>query len=141
MPDKTFTEAEFDRLYLNDRDHNSFTRTDEDYAARRVTGKFDSAPAGLSKNFKVTTQDITTTASKLPATPLTDRNTLSIHNKSTTDTLFIGEDNTVTADSVDGITSGWEVPPGGVFNTDIKTAIELWGISTATIKVKILELA
>jgi len=139
MADPTFTDI--DKLGLSARDHFSFTLNDDNYVARRVTGKFDATPAGLRTDWRTTTQDVSTSAIKLPATALSDRNAISIHNLDSSATLYLGKDNTVTANSVDGITSGWEIPPGGKFNTDITQLIELYGISTTTIKIKILEIS
>lgn len=109
-------------------------------AGSGVTGSF--TLSGLRTDFEVTTQDVTDTAAKMPATPLTDRNSISIVNLSATDTLYIGK-STVTADSVIGTTSGWEVGPLEGFNTDITDEIELWGRAEAgkTVRIKILELA
>lgn len=106
-----------------------------------VSGTF--SPTGLKVAFKVTTADITDTASQLPLTPLTGRNSMVIHNLSSTDTLFIGPSSSVTADRVLGTTSGHEVFPGETFAIDITNAVILYGIAPAgkTIRVKISEVA
>ena len=106
-----------------------------------VTGSF--TPSGLTKEIKVTTLQVGDSAVKLPATPLTDRNTLSIFNKSSTVTIYIDDENTVTADSTIGGTGGWEVLPNERLNIDIKNAIELWAIAPTgqTAIVKLLEVA
>jgi len=98
--------------------------------------------SGLTTEIKVTTLDITDTAGALPATALTDRNALSVHNKHATETLYIGPA-TVTADSSTGTTSGWEVGPGAFVSFDITDSIILYGRAESgqTIQVKITEIA
>lgn len=99
-------------------------------------------PSGLQTAGRVTTLEVSTTAVELPAVPLLDRNAMSIRNLSTTDTLYIGFDTSVTADSVVGTTSGWEVGPGEDFNLDIKGSIPVYGIvASGTILIKVAELA
>lgn len=104
-------------------------------------GNINAVPSGLRTALRTTTLQISTTAIKLPATPLANRNSISIFNKSETETIYIGQDNTVTADTVAGVTSGWEIPPLGTLNVDITDEVELWGITTGTFLIKILELA
>lgn len=116
------------------------TNDDEDVIIRTsadVTGEI--RPQGLSVAGEVTVISVSTSAVKLPTTALTDRNAISIHNKSASTTLYIGFSSSVTAD--DTSTGGWEVPPGNYFNTDVTPDVEIWGISTAAITVKVLELA
>lgn len=132
---------------LPDLDKNSFEVLDDAnfLAARRVViyaGTVAAVPSGLRTAGKVTTLDVTTTAAVLPATALTDRNAMSVHNLSTTTTVYIGFDSGVTADAVNGTTSGWELGPGEFFNTDITDGIFLYAIvSTGTAKVKVMELS
>lgn len=109
------------------------------YVQVRTSAKGTFTPSGLTTDGKITVMSISTTAVKIPSTPLANRNSMSVHNKSNTLTLYIGFDNGVTAD--DTSTGGWEIPPGGFFNTDITDNIEIWGISTGSITIKVLELA
>ena len=104
-----------------------------------ITGEI--SPSGLKTAGKNTTMDIGTTAVQLPSSPLSERNALSIHNTSTTDILYIGFDNTVTADSVVGNTSGRQVGAGQIINFDVTDAVAIWAIAATTIRVQIMELA
>jgi hypothetical protein len=100
-------------------------------------------PGGLSNRFKTTTLNIGDTEEALPTTPLTDRAEIAVHNKSGTETLYIGETG-VTADSVDiSNTSGWEVPPGNTFNIQIANGVQLYGLYEAGQSgiVKIVEIS
>jgi len=106
-----------------------------------ITGSF--SPSGLSKEMKITTITVSDTAIVIPATALTDRNSMSIYNKSTTTIVYIGPSNSVAASSVDGTTSGWEIDPGSYFSLDIKDDIEIYAIcpSGESAQLKIMELA
>lgn len=100
-------------------------------------------PSGLKTDFRITTEDVTSVAASLPSGGnLTARNALAVTNLSTTDTIYIGKPS-VTADRVNGVTSGWEVGPGETFQLDITDAITLYAITEtgATVKVKIFEVA
>lgn len=106
-----------------------------------ITGSF--TPSGLFTDWIITTMDVNDTASQaLPATPLTNRNSIIVFNKSTTDTLYIGKTN-VTADTVNGTTSGWEIPASSYYAIDVQDDIIIYGRCEAgkTVKVKIMELA
>ena len=98
--------------------------------------------SGLSKDWRISTILLTDVAQALPTTALTDRNSVIIHNKSATEKVYIGKTN-VTADTVVGITSGWEIPANSYYALDVKDTIVIYGIcetgKTATIKV--MELA
>jgi len=97
--------------------------------------------SGLSTAFIPTTMQVSTTAIKLPTTPLTARNHISIFNTSETETLYLGNSD-VTADRALGTTAGAEIQPLGSFNIDITDSIELYGIvATGSIVVKIYEVA
>jgi hypothetical protein len=105
----------------------------------QVTG--DQQPSGLSDSFRITTKDISTTASALPENPLTNRNAISILNTSSS-TLYIGPTDQVTADNVEGTTSGWEIGPNEIWHIDVTDAITLYAIvASGTARVKILEVA
>lgn len=119
-----------------------FLETDDGKYYRRVkaTGAFSTT--GLSTAMEVTTMTVGTTPTKIPATPLSGRNSISIHNISDTETLYISTKATVTADRTIGTTAGWEVFPESIYNIDITDGIELYGVvGTGTITVKVMEVA
>ena len=98
-------------------------------------------PTGVNTRFFPQVLEITTTAAKIPATPLANRNSLSIFNQSTTDTIFISDSASVTATTTAGTTSGWQVGPQESLNVDITDGVELFAISTTTVLVNVLETA
>lgn len=136
-----FQPSDFVKLTAKDREYHNFELDDEGKIARRTNLKGEIRPAGLTKNFKVTTMVVGDTAQPIPLIPLEDRNAISIHNKGL-ETIFIGASN-VTPDEVEGITSGWELDAGSYLNFDITDQIILYGICQAgkSVKLKILELA
>ena len=98
--------------------------------------------SGLSVEGKNTTLEVSTTAIPLPATALTGRNALSVRNLDATTTLYVGFSTSLTADSVVGVTSGWQVGPNETYNVDIQDDIVLFGIVTSgTIKIQVQEFA
>ena len=104
-----------------------------------ATGTFTAS--GLFTDIRTTTLDVSTTAIKLPASPLADRNSLEIHNLGSS-TLYIGKDNTVTADAVIGTTSGKEIDGGSFWSIDITEDIELYGIvASGTVRIKVTEVS
>lgn len=101
----------------------------------------NASPVGLSVDHKNTVMDVSTTAVAMPMTPLTGRNSLAIRNLSLTETLYIGKSD-VTADTVNGNTSGWQVGPNETYNVDITSEIIIYGrTSSGSIKVQTRELA
>lgn len=102
-----------------------------------VTGQF--SPSGLNVDLEITNTTVTDTAAKLPAMPLSDRNSMIILNTSASDSIFIGDSN-VTAS---GGNEGWEIDAGSFFSLDIKDTIEIYAIAPTgkTVSVKIMELA
>lgn len=131
---------------LPDLDKNAFEVLDVPTfkVVRRVKiyeGLVEATPSGLKTDFEVTTLSISTTAIALPPTALIKRNSIIVYNASQTEILYIGK-TYVSANVVNGITSGWQVPPQSYFSTDITDAITLYGIyATGTHFVQILELA
>lgn len=105
-----------------------------------ITGSF--SPSGLTKEFKNTTMLVGDVATKIPATPLTDRNAMAIYNGHATKTLYIGNSN-VTADTVVGTTSGWKIDAGSYLQLDIKETIEMYAIYEGGVSamVQIMEVA
>jgi hypothetical protein len=118
---------------------------DVQVAGGAVTGTFTGSVtvSGLNIQGRNTTMNITSTAASMPATALTLRNAMTVTNLSGTDTLYVGFDSSVTADSVVGTTSGFPVGPQQGFNLDITPNVVLYGIAEAgkTIKIIITELA
>ena len=98
--------------------------------------------SGLRQAIRITTMLITDTAIALPAVALTGRNSVTIHNKSSTLTLYVGPSDVVAGDDI-GTTAGYEIPPNSFLNFDVSADILLFGVvaSGQSIKVKIMELA
>lgn len=112
--------------------------------AVEITGSISGAVqiSGLSVAGKNTTLEVSTTAIPLPAIPLVDRNALSVRNLDSSNTLYIGFSTAVTADSVVGVTSGWQVGPNETYNVDIQDDIVIYGIViSGTIKIQVQEFA
>lgn len=129
---------------VKDREFQKFCEVNGETAVRTCTtiegGSIDSTPSGLQNDFKTTTMNVGDVAIPIPATPLVDRNSLSIVNLDSVETLYIGDSN-VTADRVVGNTSGWEVGAGETLNFDVKDTIIIYGRCETgkTILVKVLE--
>ena len=106
-----------------------------------ITGSF--APSGLRTGWLITTLLVSATAIKIPTTAFTDRNSIEIHNLSSTYNLYIGPANTVTADAVAGTTSGKIIPPDSYWSIDITDAIDIYGIcaSGESALVQVMEVA
>lgn len=98
--------------------------------------------SGLSEAIKISTLSIGDTVTALPTTALSNRNSISIQNKSSTETLYVGPSN-VEANSTVGGNGGWEIPPQEALNFDIKDVVTIYAIAPTgkTILVKILEMA
>jgi hypothetical protein len=112
------------------------------YVLRTVIERGGVSTSGLSTDCVITTFDVSTTPVALPATPLVGRNSISIHNKSPDTILYISKRSDVTADSVNGTISGWEVFPESIYNIDITDNIVLYGVvASGTIKVKVMEVS
>lgn len=126
---------------------DKFVNLDGETAIRtlsKIVGAIEASfsPKGLSKELKTTTMVVTSVAGPIPATPLVDRNAISIHNKSTDVTLFIGNSD-VQANTITGTFSGWEIPPQGYLNFDITDDIILYAVAPAgkNAIIKVLEVA
>jgi len=106
-------------------------------ALNSVIGGGELTVSGLSLALKITNITIGTTATAIPLTPLTNRNSIIIHNKST-ETIFFGNSDV----SSSGVNEGWEVVAGSYFSLDITDSIVIYAISTAASSaLKIMELA
>lgn len=102
-----------------------------------VTGSISAtAPTGPLKRTVVTVTDVA--ADPLTAAQ-TGRISIIIRNKSQVETIFFGEDNSITAD--DTSTGGWEIGPGEDFALDISDANNFFLKAAAgkTAIVKLLE--
>lgn len=106
----------------------------------RATGEF--TMSGLRTAMRTTTMDVSDVTVAIPAIPLLERNAISINNLSTTDKLYIGNTD-VTADTVNGTTSGWEIGPGENMNLDITEEIVIYGRAETgkSVKLKVFEIA
>lgn len=135
--------SDINLLPQNTREHNKFLLDADGEVCVRVCISGDSiavtaTPAGLDQGL-ITLVSVGTSATALPTTAATGRNHISIHNKSITQTLYIGFANTVTAD--DTSTGGWEVEPESKINLDLKEGVVVYGIyPTSTENVKVMEL-
>jgi len=126
---------------IEDREHRKFEDLNGEVAVRTTaSGTFSFS--GLSEDYEITTQTITSVAGKIPAVPMDGRNTIIIHNTDTTNTIYIGK-STVTADRAIGTTAGWELTPDSYFSIDIGSgsAVDLYAICAAgqTALIKIFE--
>lgn len=128
---------------LGDREFDKFVEEDGQTKVN-VKANFSGTirPSGLNVGFRITTMEIGDTATAIPTSPFSQRNSLSVVNLSDNDVLYIGNSD-VTADRVLGTTSGWEVNPAESFNVDITDSIILYGIAPTgkTITVKVIEIA
>lgn len=129
---------------VKDNEANKFALdSNSDVAVRTITevsgGSIAYSFSGLRERIKITNLTVTDTASALPSTALTNRNSIIIHNLNTTLPIYIGESD-VTAS---GVTEGWTVDPTSFFSTDITANIVLYAIAPIgeTISIKIMELA
>lgn len=106
-----------------------------------ASGEFSSA--GLKKEGRVTTLLVTEVVGQLPATPLDDRNSMTIENLSNTDNIYINFIPGVTADQVPGTTSGKKIGPNQGLNFDIKNNILIYAIAEAgkSVLVQVVEVA
>jgi hypothetical protein len=130
---------------LNTREQDKFGLKTTGQTAVHVISENEGGsitPSGLSETFKVTTLDVTDTATPLPATALTNRNAMTVINHHASEILYIGDSN-VTADLVVGTTSGYQLQAGFEFNIDITDDIILYGRAATgqTIRVQVVEIA
>ena len=103
-----------------------------------ITGTFK--PQGFTVAQKTTPVTIGTSATILLSSPLSGRNSISIFNKSATGTIYVGADNTVTAD--DTATGGWEILPDETLNEPVSDSVDYYVIgSEPGILAKVRELA
>lgn len=98
------------------------------------------APTGP---FLVTTFLVSDTAANPLPTSLTARVSLSIRNKSGTNTVYLGKDASVTANDAIGTNAGWEIDPNGDQNLDLDSTESIFVICEAgkTAIIKLFEIA
>jgi len=104
----------------------------------------ESAITKGTAGMKTSTITVTSTAAKIPATPLADRNTISIQNFSSTDTVYVGTIAGVTAARTPGSTTdGTEIGALETWNYAINDSSEIFAITESgkTALVKVTETA
>jgi len=106
----------------------SFVNDDQGHVARNVQiGGGNVTPGGVRNAIRNSVIQITDSATAIPITALSPRNSYTLHNKSDEDTIYIGNSD-VTADTVVGSnTSGYELDPGSRLNVDIAETVTLYG--------------
>jgi len=127
---------------LEDLERKKFDLNADDEVIVRTSAEGTFTPTGLNESIKITTMTITDTESALPATALTNRNAISIYNKSATITIYIGPTGVQAGDAV-GTTSGWEIPAQTYLNFDITANISLYAVapSSQSALIKVMEIA
>ena len=127
---------------ITDREYNKFAENTSGETAVRTISEGDFNLSGLRNGFIITTLEVGTTPSKVPATAQTNRNSIIIYNTDTTQTLYLGPTNLVEANSDIGTTAGWAIAPRSYFSTDVTDAIDFWGVvSSGTVKVQVMEVS
>jgi hypothetical protein len=127
---------------LNDLEQKKFEVDDNNDVRIRTTSTGTYTPTGLKTGLKITTMEITDVATPIPLAAFNQRNSISIYNKDSVNTVYVGPSN-VTADTVIGTTSGWEMDAGSYLNFDITDSIIIYAIceSGKTAIIKVLEIA
>lgn len=135
LPTENINSLEQYKFFL-DSEGNVRVRTSAD-----VTGTI--TPSGLQNGGLNTTVLITDTATKLPVTALSDRNSILLKNESQTTYVRLGFDNTVIAELAVGNLTGKKLDPEDEFNVDIKDTVELWAIAPSgeSALIQIMELS
>lgn len=127
---------------LQELERRKFDLNTDNEVIVRTSAEGTFSPSGLRQAMKITTMLVGDTAIALPATALTGRNSVTIHNKSSALTLYVGPSNVTAGDDI-GVTAGYEIPPNSFLNFDVSADILLFGVvaSGQEIKVKVMELA
>jgi hypothetical protein len=112
--------------FTPDLELDKFDTNDAGETVVRTTATGEFSPTGLKNGQRITTLSVGTTATALPATPLAERNAIAIYNKSATEILYVGNSD-VTADTVIGTTSGWEIDPLSYYQLDVTGNIVIYG--------------
>jgi|SoiMethySBSTD1v2_1073268.scaffolds.fasta_scaffold11977_7 hypothetical protein len=72
---------------------------------------------------------------KLPTTPMRGRRAIAIYNNSSSVTLYLGFDSSLL------VSTGWPLPPGASIPFDMNADIEIYGVASSNVDVRILELS
>jgi hypothetical protein len=124
---------------LETKESLKFVETLAGEVAVRVVAIINEGNITINEPDDRVTRVTTIGTSAVQLTRTNDATSLSIHNKSETATLYLGEDNSITAD--DTSTGGWEIGPGESYNESSNPSTPTWLISdTANTVIKIMEL-
>lgn len=124
---------------VNTNQNNSFVNDSKGNVARNtVIAGGELKLIGMNTAIKITNTSIGDTATALPVTPLSGRNSMIIYNTGATP-LFIGDSGV----SVNGVNEGWIIDAGSFFSVDITSDVSLYGLceTSLTLQVKIMEMA
>lgn len=83
----------------------------------------------------VTMKTVGALPTKMPTTSLRNRRAIAIYNNSSSVTLYLGFDSSV------AISNGWPLPPGASIPFDMNAEIEIYGVASSNVDVRILELS
>lgn len=72
---------------------------------------------------------------KLPTTSMRHRRAIAIYNNDSSVTLYLGFDSSV------AVANGWPLPPGASIPFDMNADIEIYGVASSNVDVRILELS
>lgn len=118
--------------------NNSFTTDGAgNDALNTVIGGGELRLVGMNTAILITNTTVTTSAATVVSTPLTNRNSMIIYNKDTTNPIYVGPSNVATS----GALEGWIVDPGSYFSIDITDDVALYAIADSTINIKVMEMA
>jgi hypothetical protein len=83
----------------------------------------------------VSTKTVGSLATKIPTTSMRNRRAIAIYNNSSSVTLYIGFDSSLS------VSNGWPLPPGASIPFDMNAEIEIYGVASSSVDVRILELS
>ena len=83
------------------------------------------------QSITIATLDVDTAAEAIPLSAKTNRKAILVQNKSSTASIFLGSDNTVTAHSDNTTTGGYRLSPGASVFMTLDGSVTLWVISDA----------
>lgn len=83
----------------------------------------------------VSMKTVGSTPTKLPTTSMRHRRAVAIYNNSSSVTLYLGFDSSV------AVANGWPLPPGASIPFDMNAEIEIYGVASSNVDVRILELS
>ena len=110
-----------------------------DVAVNTVIGGGELRLVGMNTAILITNASVSDTATALPSSPLTNRNSLIVYNKDPVEKIYLGPSNVAASGSLEG----WIVDPESYFSVDITDDVVLYAIADAgkTVAVKIMEMA